>query len=222
MLQKWIETRQLISRARTDWATDRETLHQTRRLFERELDLAESELGKLTTNSAQVELERAQAEALLKSSNESLDRAREFAAAFEVRLAKLVPRLPGPLQDILQPLLRRLPTDPLQTRMSAAERVQVLVSVLNEVDKFNNAVSVFSEKRTNEKGEEVAVETVYVGLGAAYFVNGLGDLAGLGAPAASGWEWTTKSELAPLVREVIRIYRNERAARFVSLPVIIR
>ena len=105
--------------------------------------------------------------------------------------------------------------------MSAAEQLQVVVGILNELDKFNTAVSIFSEKRKNPQGEEVAVETVYVGLGAAYFVNDAGDFAGLGTPGPSGWNWTTRPEIASSVREVIRIYRNERPARFVTLPVTI-
>ena len=60
--------------------------------------------------------------------------------------------------------------------------MQVLVGVLNELDKFNNAVNIFSEKRKNDQGDEVAVETVYVGLGAAYFVNDADDFAGMGLP----------------------------------------
>ena len=106
--------------------------------------------------------------------------------------------------------------------MPATERAQVIVGILNELDKFNNAVTIFSEKRNNGKGEEVAVETVYVGLGAAYFVNDAGDFAGSGTPGADGWEWTARSELASPVREVIRIYRNEQPARFISLPAVIR
>jgi hypothetical protein len=96
------------------------------------------------------------------------------------------------------------------------------VGVLNELDKFNNAVSLFNEKRKNPKGDEVAVQTVYVGLGAAYFVNEAGDFAGTGTLGAQGWEWTAKPEIAPQVQEVVRIYRNERTARFVTLPAAVR
>jgi len=83
-------------------------------------------------------------------------------------------------------------------------------------------VNVFNEKRKNPKGDEVAVQTVYIGLGAAYFVNEAGDFAGTGAPGANGWEWNIKNEIAPSVHEVVKIYRNEKAARFVTLPVAVR
>lgn len=221
-LGKWVETRQLVSKTRSDWQSDKEMLEQTGKLLERELKLVEEQLGKLDTNSTQVGKERAQAETVLKSSNESLEQAKQFSAGFETKLAKLSPQLPLPLQDILKPLLNKIPGDGSNTKMMVTERIQVTVGILNELDKFNNAVVIFSEKRKNEKGEEVAVETVYVGLGAAYFVNDANNFAGIGTSGTSGWEWTTKSELAPSVREVIKIYRNERPAQFVPLPVVIR
>jgi hypothetical protein len=219
-LEKWVETRQMTSKARSDWQADKETLEQTVALFGRELKAVEEQMSKVSTNSVQVEKERAEAEALKKSATESLARAREFAAGIEAKIARLIPQLPAPLQDILKPLLNKLPTE-ASTKMSAAERLQVIVGVLGELDKFNNAVSLFSEKRKNSQGEEIAVEAVYIGLGAAYFVNDTGNFAGVGTPGASGWEWTRKPEIGSAVRDVIRIYRNEHPARFVALPVTI-
>jgi predicted nucleic acid-binding Zn-ribbon protein len=220
-LEKWVETRQMTSKARSDWQADKETLEQTVQMFGRELKAVEEQMSKVSTNNVQVDKERAEAEALKKSAAESLARARQFSAGIEAKIIKLVPQLPAPLQDILKPLLNRLPTDP-NTKISAAERLQVVVGVMNELDKFNNAVAIFNEKRKNAQGEEVAVETVYVGLGAAYFVNESGSFAGVGAPGASGWEWTAKPELADPVREVIHVYRNDRPAQFVALPATIR
>ena len=221
-LDKWVETSQLISKTKMDWQSDREILEQSIQLFERELKSVEEQRAKLGTNSTQVERERTQAEASLKASTQALAQATRFAADFEGKITQVVPQLPAPLQGILKPLLNRMPTNSVSTRMQAAERVQVIVGVLNEMDKFNNAVTIFNEKRKNQKGEEVAVETVYVGLGTAYFVNDAGDFAGLGLPGPNGWQWNTKPELAATVREVIRIYRNESPARFVSLPVSIK
>jgi hypothetical protein len=220
-LEQWVQTRQLIARARSDWQADKESLEQTVLLYERELKAIDEQMSKVSTNNTQVAKEMAEAESLQKLSNETLDAARQFAKDFELRVKKFAPQLPLPLQDILKPLLARLPADPANTKMLAAERVQVLVGVLNELDKFNNAVNLFNEKRKNPKGDEVAVQTVYVGLGAAYFVNEAGDFAGTGAPGANGWEWMVKPEIAPSVQEVVKIYRTEKAARFVTLPVAV-
>lgn len=221
-LERWVETHQLISKTRTDWQSDKEILEQTAQLLERELKSVEEQLAKVGTNSTQVEKERLQADAQLKSANESLDEMKRFATGFEGKIGKVVPRLPMPLQEILKPLLGRLPAEPANTKMTTTERMQVIAGILNEVDKFNNAVSVFSEKRKNEKGDEVAVESVYVGLGGAYFVNESGDFAGMGTAGTNGWQWTAKTDIAPSVREVVKIYRNERPAKFISLPAVIR
>ena len=119
VLKQWVQTRQLISKIRGDWQADKEMLEQTSQLYERELNSLEEQSSKVSTNSAQVNKEREQAEALIKSSNESLDRTRQFAASFEGKIAALIPQLPAPLQDILKPLLARLPTDPASTKMAA-------------------------------------------------------------------------------------------------------
>lgn len=221
-LERWVETRQLVSKTRSDWQADKETLEQTIALFERELKTVEDQMSKVSTNSTQADKERAQTEAAIKAANDSLEPAEKFAAGFEAEVVKMAPKLPQPLQEILKPALAKFPADPANTKSKATERIQAIVQALNEIDKFNSAVTIFNEKRKNAAGVEVAVETVYVGLGAAYFVNEAGDFSGLGTPGASGWEWSIKPDIAPSVKEVVKIYRAERTARFVSLPAVIK
>src|SRR5574338_540277 len=85
-LEKWVETRQLISQTRADWQTDKETLEQTVALYERELQSIDEQLSKVATNNTQVAKEMAAAEALKKSSTEAIERSRQFAAEFEGKL----------------------------------------------------------------------------------------------------------------------------------------
>jgi hypothetical protein len=222
-LEKWVETRQLVSKTRSDWQADKDSLEQTVQLYERELKSIEEQMSKVSTNNSQAAKEMVEALSLQKLSNETLDGARQFATQFEGRVRKFVPQLPLPLQDILKPHLARLPADPAATKMAAAERMQVLVGILNELDKFNNSVNLFNtEKRKNPAGDEVAVQSIYVGLGAGYFVNEAADFAGVGVPGPNGWEWTVNPGIAPSVQEVVKIYRNEKAARFVTLPATVR
>lgn len=221
-LEKWVETRQLISKTRSDWQADKDTLEQTIALYERELKSLDDQMSKVSTNNTQAAKEMAEAEASKKSSNEARERAAQFATDFESRLKQVVPQLPAPLQDIVKKDMARIPADPANTKLLAAERMQVCVSVLNELDKFNNAVNVFNEKRKNNQGEEVAVQSLYVGLGAGYFVNETGDFAGLGSPGVNGWTWSNQPQIAPTVQDAVKIYRNEQTARFVTLPVAVK
>lgn len=219
---QWVQTQQLISRTRAEWDSDKEMLQQSKALFERELKSVQDEMAKQDTNSSVANAERLKLDADLKRSNEALEAARVQISSLEGDLRKLLPLLPEPVMSGAQQLLNRLPADPANTKAGVSERVQTVVSLLNEVDKFNNAVTVFTEKHRNAQGEDVSVETVYVGLGAAYFVNESGNFAGHGRPGDQGWEWTVDPSLAGEIREIIRIYRNERTARFVPLPVVLK
>lgn len=221
-VEQWVQTRQLISRTRSDWESEKEILLQTKALFERELAGVEAQIAKVSTNSTQVDRERAEAERDLKESAEALENARQVVAGVEGRIRVLSAKLPAPLLEAMQPLMAKVPEDGKASKVSPTERVQTVVSLLNEVDKFNNSFSLYSEKRKNEKGEEVSVETAYVGLGAAFFVNQTGEFAGSGSPGEKGWEWSPDASLAGPVREVVRIYRGERTATFVPLPVTVR
>lgn len=221
ILEKWVETRGLISKTRGDWQADKEALGQTIALYERELQSLDDQMGKVSTNNTQAAKEMAETEASKKTSTDAIERARQFAVEFEGKLKQILPLLPAPLQDLVKKDVARLPANPAETKMLAAERVQACVGILNEIDKFNNAVSLFSEKRKNDKGDEVAVETIYVGLGAAYFVNEANDFAGIGVPGSNGWVWTPQPGIAPSIRQAIKIYRSEHSPAFVRLPVAV-
>ena len=108
-LEKWVETRQLISKTRSDWQTDKDTLEQTVALYERELKSLDEQMAKVATNNTQVANEMAEAEALKKASNEARDSAAKFATEFEAKLKKLAPQFPTPLQDIIKKDLARIP-----------------------------------------------------------------------------------------------------------------
>jgi len=65
---------------RSDWQSDKESIEQSIALFERELKGVEEQMSKLSTNSSQADKERAQTEAAIKASNDSLEPAQKFAA----------------------------------------------------------------------------------------------------------------------------------------------
>jgi len=95
-LEQWVQTRQLISQTRTDWQTDKETLEQTVALYERELKAIDEQFSKVATNNTQVAKEMSEAEALQKTSNETLADAKKFATEFEAQVKQLVPRFVPP------------------------------------------------------------------------------------------------------------------------------
>lgn len=221
-LDQWVQTRQLISTTQTEWVAEEEVLRASVTMFEQELaDLAtrRSDLGAGGVQVAQeqeaLEAEKAELEAVREV-------AREAAARLERRLPKLLAQLPEVLVERLAPLTVKLPGDPDQTPQGPVERLQTLVGILNEIDRFGSSLTVETEIRKLPTGIEAEVETLYLGLAQAYFVGEGGRFAGVGQPGAAGWEWASQDDLAPAVQKAIAIYRNRQAAGFVPLPVVIQ
>jgi carbon monoxide dehydrogenase subunit G len=221
-LEQWVQTRQLISKTRSDWQADKELLEQSVRMFERELQNLAEQLAAVSTNRTRVDEEREAALAQQAALNAALERARELAGSLEQRVVALAPALPPPLQEKIQPLLNRIPAATAASRVGPVERLQNVVGLLNEVDKFNAAVTVVSEVQKKSDGAEVQVEVLYVGLAQAYFVDKSGQYAGVGRPSPSGWQWSERPELAGRIRQALAVYQNTTPAAFVALPVHIQ
>ena len=217
-LKKWVETRQLTSEEAANWLQEKDSLQQS-------IDLFKSESTKLKGEIKDVqdqESNYAQEFSDLEKENESLKTTIQTIAnsigAAEKRVVELKSRLPQPLLEKLEPFLNRIPEDPSKTKLSASERAQTIVGILSEVDKFQSSITVVGELRKNQSGSEIQVQTLYLGLSQAYFVNQQGDFAGTGVPSASGWDWKIDPVLAGKIKKLIGIYENTVPAEFLSIP----
>ncbi len=224
VLEKWVETRQLISRVKSDWDAERETLQQTVKLYEGDLAKLKELIAGVDTSNKQAARERTEQEKLKVELEAASKKAAEVLATLEGRMRELVKRLPPALLDFpgFSEFIKRLPADSSDTKLSVSQRAQTIVAILSEVDKFNGAITVTPEIRRNPSGAEVQVKTLYLGLAQAWFVDQEGTFAGVGTPGASGWEWTSQPELAAKVAKAIAIYENAQPAAFVGLPVKIQ
>jgi hypothetical protein len=111
-------------------------------------------------------------------------RVKELVTALEQSVTSLALQLPPPLVEKLEPLLKRIPENPATTKFSASQRMQNVVGIINEIDKFNGPISAFSKIQKNSAGAEIQVEMINLGLARAYFVDKTGQYAGVGVPGA--------------------------------------
>src|SRR5690606_24846053 len=141
-ISKWVETRQVMAATRSAWESDREVLRQSIEMFEKELAAVNEQFEESGSGSEQIEKER---KALLVE-QEDLEEARrrvaELLAPLESRLKSLCESLPAPLLSKLEPLLARIPEDPAATQFSTGERMQTVVGIISEVEKFNGSITV--------------------------------------------------------------------------------
>jgi septal ring factor EnvC (AmiA/AmiB activator) len=221
-LAQWVETQQMISKEKEDWQMSKEVLEQRIELLEDEIASLKEKIANTRESISSAEEQKAeltQQRAQLKEASQALD---ETIAGLEQRVRELLPRLPRPIADKVAPLADRLPDDSSDTAKSLSERFQNVVGILNSVNKFNREITLANEVRQLPDGTKAEVQTLYLGLGQAYYVTANGKRAGIGWPGADGWSWSAADELAGEVTRVIEILENEKAPAYVPLPAEIQ
>ncbi len=217
-LKQWVETERIISRERTDWEVERSTLRDIISVYEDELKQLTEMIAQAEEDTTAVDARRAELSERLDDLREIQAVMREQIAAEEARVRELVRFFPEPLRKELQPLINRIPRPGREVDMGLAQRMQNIVGILTQADNFNRAVTIETELRETDAGS-IAVTTMYFGLGIAYFIDGSGEHAGIGVPAADNWQWTTGPEYAPVVQQLLDVYRRNILATYVNTPI---
>ncbi|MEX2380748.1 MAG: DUF3450 family protein [Opitutales bacterium] len=217
-LAEWVQTQQVLSEEKTRWREEQQVLTQSIALLEKESDLLTARLSDLDAAGNETARERNELgeenEALLSASAE----AEAFVAGLENEIRALQFLFPPPLQEQTAPLFSRLE----RAKRGSGElgqRLQSVLGILGAVNRFQQNVTLSREVRKLDDGSRREVQTMYMGLAQAYFVDESGRVAGTGRPAGSGWEWHRDDSIAAAVNRAVAILRNERAASFVNLPV---
>lgn len=217
-VEKWIETRRLISQEKQDWRLGRELLADRARILEKEIAGIREKIAAATNETAEVDRKLAEARA----QNDQLDavaaRMRTAVATLETRVPALLARTPDPVRERVKPYVQRMPQNPADTKIVLPERFQNVIAILNEIGKANGEVTIATEIRTLSDGRPTQVKALYIGLAQAYYVSDKGD-AGTGRPGANGWDWQPANELAARVTDAMQTLQSKSAPHFVPLPV---
>ncbi|MFO0794758.1 MAG: DUF3450 family protein [Candidatus Brocadiaceae bacterium] len=220
-MDKWLETQQIISKERKDWQQGKEILIGRLELVKKEVATLEEKLRQAESSIAESNKKRND----LLTENDQLKAAgsqiTEVVTSMEGEIRRLYRQIPEPIQTKLQPLYQRIPEDPVKTRVSAAERFQNVLGILNELNKTNNEITVSYEVHNLANGKPSEVKAIYVGLAQAYYVSARGE-AGIGSPSADGWKWEPSQTIARDVLRALEILEGKQSPAFVPLPVILK
>jgi len=218
---KWIETQQIISKERNDWSQGKEILLGRLELVKKEVESLEETIAKDQASVAESNAKLQELQAESKQLEDVGAQLTDAVAGMEVQDRDLFRRLPEPLQTTLQPLFDRMPADPANTKVSAAERFQNVLGILDAVNKANNEISVSYEVRTLADGAPSEVKAIYVGLAQAYYVSARGE-AGTGRPGPDGWTWSPSATIGNDVTTALEILEGKHTPAFVPLPVTLQ
>ncbi len=223
-IDKWIETRQIISAERASWLGDKAMLETSEGILSDELKALNRDVEILSENSTIADVEREN----LQAEREEIERSNEMLAVkvrtLEMAVKELSARFPSPLLVKITPLLQNIPEDVSRTKRALGQRLLTVLGVLSQAEKFNGTLTLQTNARdVSGTGVQERVTTLYWGLAFAVYVDDAGKFAGMGLPGSEGWEWSTRNESASDVRRFIATYSGETdELDFVNIPVEIR
>ena len=223
-IDKWIETRQIISEERASGLGKKAMLETSEGILSDELAALRHAVELLSENSTMADVERES----LQAEREEIESSNEMLAVkvrtLELAVQELSARFPSPLLVKVTPLLQNIPEDVSRTKKVLGQRLLTVLGILSQADKFNGTLTLQTNARdVSGTGVQERVTTLYWGLAFAVYVDDAGKFAGMGLPGPEGWEWSTRNESASDVRRFIATYAGESdQLDFVNIPVEIR
>jgi hypothetical protein len=222
-LTKWVETKQLISKEKSEWASGKDILEDRVRLAEAETATVRDKLKEISAAVAEAQKKRDELAAQNDKLKATAEKSKAMVIAAEKKLRPLLPQLPEPLREKLKPIIARFPEDSEKSTASMAERLQNVLGILDQASAFNSTVASVKELRTFPDGTRAEVTTVYLGLSQAYYTNREGTLAGIGHPGPDGWVWKPDNANGKKILLAVHILEGkEKGATFIDLPVKIQ
>jgi len=222
-LEKWLETQRLVSKEEQDWRVGKELLQERIDLIRRETDALAEKIEQTKKESSEAAAKVVE----LKAQNETLKSGmkplQQDIKQLELRTLAILPWTPEPVRQRVAPLSQRIPANPAESKLTLSERYQNIIGTLNELNKAARELSVSGEVRKLADGRQVEATVFYIGLSQAYYVNEKSGVAGLGKLGPKGtWEWEEQNSLVMPVSQVLGIYRSEKPAAYVALPVSVK
>jgi len=222
-LTKWVETKQLISKEKSEWASGKDILEDRVRLAQAETTTVRDKLKEISAAVAEAQKKRDELAAQNDKLKATAEKSKAMVIAAEKQLRPLLPQLPEPLREKLKPIIARFPEDSEKSTASMAERLQNVLGILDQASAFNSTVASVKELRTFPDGTRAEVTTVYLGLSQAYYTNREGTLAGIGHPGPDGWIWKPDNANGKKILLAVHILEGkEKGATFIDLPVKIQ
>ena len=218
VLDQWVQTKQITSKEKSDWRLEQSILSDTLKLLSSELTRLDTSLEDLKDSATAADEDRSKLTARKEEIAEASAVVEGSINALETQIKRVVKTLPAPLVDRIKPLIRRLPENSANTKLSLGERVQNIVGILSQADKFNATLTQTSESRELDSGKIVEVRTLYWGLAMAYYVDASGAYAGIGHPGEDGWEWPQIEGAGPQIKQLLAVYEGSEEIQFVEVP----
>jgi hypothetical protein len=222
ILEQWVDTERQIATVSSEWEQERSSMRDLIDIYTAESAQLDGVIEEAAEAVGVAEERRARLLARDEELKELESQVMQQIMAAERAVKGLEAQLPEPLREELRPLFRVIPENPEESRLPIGQRIQPVVAILTQIQRFNQVVTITEGFRDFEAGRTVQTEKVFFGLGAAYYVDGANEHAGVGVLGEDGWRWDDDAALVPQVRQFVEIYRGSSQATYVPMPLKVR
>lgn len=225
-VREWVETMRKVQQEENDWTRDQEVLEDYKEGLQTEIASLNEQIA-----SARTRKQGADTASLDKSSERdrymaARDELSGIVRNLEESLVSKLPLLPAPLLTDpkvareIEDLRRDIALPPEKRAEGVSKRLQNVINLTAEAEKFQQTVHLREELRKNTEGREFNMKVIYFGLACAYAVNDDGDFALAGRPSADGWKFEERKDLATEIQHLIAATTGDQDAAFVNLPLL--
>lgn len=219
-LAKWIEVEKQIAADESEWAVEREVIANSIAFMETEATRLEEIIETAKSTASAGERKRAELDEKKADYDALLEEVESSIINYENSIRELSLGWPAGFLTQIERPLSNMPTEEEADKVALTVRLQNIVVILSQFDKFQSMISKDIEIQDVE-GESREVTTLYYGFAYAYFVDGTGEYAGYGYPkpdGSPGWLWKSDSSLAEKIQTLVGVFDRSQEAVFVDLP----
>lgn len=224
-VREWVETMRKIQQEENDWSRDQEVLQNYKEGLEKEIADLKQQIADAKTRKAGADQETLDQSSQRDRYAAAKDELSLAVRRLEENLAARLPLFPAPLLSEpkvaqgIEDLQRDLKLPAEKRGDGVSKRLLNVINLLTEAEKFQQTVHLRPELRKNADGREFNMQVIYFGLACAYAVNDDGSFALAGRPAADGWKFEERKDLAPEIQKLIAATTGDQDAAFINLPL---
>lgn len=217
---QWVEVEKTISTESIEWEEKKQLLNDLIAVAQADINRMKSQIDEAKAATDLSETRRKEL-VLEKEKNAVLSgQVKDFLGPFESKISEMSKRFPKPLRLKLEPMLARIPGDPEKATSGIASRMQVVIGILTEIQRFDRSITTDEELLDLPEGGTLEIYTIHFGLGASYYISSDGAQGGVGVAASTGWQWEQRNELVKSIKQAIDLTKGKSMqANFLPLPV---
>lgn len=215
----WVKVRAETARLEAESGAQRRILESMADAYAERAKTTEDQRDALRARTAELRGSISQLEAENKAAAAAWEVTAAQVKTLAVDVVRLRPSLPPRLATALELPYHSL-ADP---ELPVAERMQLVMSVLNRCTQFNRAITCEEEVVTVAAGEPPRLlEVIYWGLSHGYALDRRAGKAWFGAPDAAGWRWEPLPDGAAAVARLVAVAQGKAEPEFVAVPARVR